>query len=150
PLLCPFPLRLACKARDRLLLWVTVKPHSVLNSKATLSPIDVQCIYSVIAHTWADSMKETYRLGLLAFHIFCNNKNIPESEQAPTIPSPQNKIPPIISAFISTLAGSYSSSAISNYVSGVRAWHTVHRLEWALNVTEMDALLKAASSLPPS
>ncbi|KIJ05866.1 hypothetical protein PAXINDRAFT_92842, partial [Paxillus involutus ATCC 200175] len=110
--------------------------------KTTLSQNDIQCIYDVIAHAWADSTKETYGSGLLAFHVFCDNRNIPESERAPAIPS-------IISAFISTLAGSYSGSAISNYINGVRAWHTVHGLDWALNDTETDALLKAATSLAP-
>ncbi|KIK98420.1 hypothetical protein PAXRUDRAFT_52962, partial [Paxillus rubicundulus Ve08.2h10] len=143
PLLCPSPLCPSCKARDWLLLWVPIKPRSILDSKATLSLIDMQRIYSVIAHAWADSTKETYGSGLLAFHIFCDNKNIPKLERPPAVPS-------IISAFISNLAGSYSGSAISNYVSGVKAWHTVHGLEWALNDTETDALLKAASSLAPS
>ncbi|KAF8834988.1 hypothetical protein BDN67DRAFT_992546 [Paxillus ammoniavirescens] len=112
PPLCPSPLR---------------PTQSPSGSKATLSCSDIQQIYDVIAHTWADSTKETYRLGLLAFHIFCDSKNIPEPECAPTIPS-------IISAFISTVTGSYSSSAIANYVN-------------TLNDKETDILLKAASSL---
>ncbi|KIK82035.1 hypothetical protein PAXRUDRAFT_39269, partial [Paxillus rubicundulus Ve08.2h10] len=107
-----------------------------------LSPSNVRCIYDVITHTWADSIKETHRSGLLTFHIFCDAKNIPKTECAPAIPS-------IISAFISTLAGSYSGSAVSNYVSAIRAWHTIHGLDWTLNNSETDAILKAASSLPP-
>ncbi|KIJ09687.1 hypothetical protein PAXINDRAFT_87109 [Paxillus involutus ATCC 200175] len=142
PLLRPSPLRPACKAKDRLLLWAPIKPHSTSDSRTTLSQSDIQHIYDVITHTWADSTKETYGSGLLAFHVFCDNRKIPESECAPAIPS-------IISAFISTLAGSYSGSAVSNYINGVRAWHTVHGLDWALNNTETDALLKAASSLAP-
>ncbi|KIK78840.1 hypothetical protein PAXRUDRAFT_162943 [Paxillus rubicundulus Ve08.2h10] len=57
--------------------------------------------------------------------------------------------PSIISAFISTLAGSYSGSTVSNYINSMRAWHTVHGLEWALNDNETDTLLKVASSLAP-
>ncbi|KIJ10176.1 hypothetical protein PAXINDRAFT_86448, partial [Paxillus involutus ATCC 200175] len=91
---------------------------------------------------WADSTKETYGSGLLAFHIFCDHKSIPESDRTPTIPS-------VISAFISALVGSYSGSAVSNYVSGIKVWHTVHGLKWTLNDSETDALLKAASSLAP-
>ncbi|KIJ10595.1 hypothetical protein PAXINDRAFT_33768, partial [Paxillus involutus ATCC 200175] len=86
--------------------------------------------------------KETYGSGLLTFHIFCDAKNIPETECAPAIPS-------IISAFISTLAGAYLGSAISNYVSAIRVWHTIHSLNWTLNDSKTDALLNAASSLPP-
>ncbi|KIJ06052.1 hypothetical protein PAXINDRAFT_20730 [Paxillus involutus ATCC 200175] len=108
PLLHPSPLRPACKAKDRLLLWAPVRPRSALDSKTTLSRSDIQRIYDVITHAWADSTKETYGSGLLAFHTFCDHKSIPESDHAPTIPS-------VISAFISALAGSYSSSAVSNY-----------------------------------
>ncbi|KIK77890.1 hypothetical protein PAXRUDRAFT_165485, partial [Paxillus rubicundulus Ve08.2h10] len=43
----------------------------------------------------------------------------------------------------------YSGNAVSNYVNSMRAWHTVHGLEWALNNTKTEALLKAASSLAP-
>ncbi|KAF8841454.1 hypothetical protein BDN67DRAFT_884747, partial [Paxillus ammoniavirescens] len=128
--------------KDQLLLWSPIRPHSTLDSKAALSRNDIQRIYNVIAHAWADSTKETYGSDLLAFHIFCDHKNVPEPDRAPAIPS-------IVSAFISALAGSYSSSAVSNYVNSVRAWHTVHGLEWALNDTETEALLKAASSLAP-
>ncbi|KIK77728.1 hypothetical protein PAXRUDRAFT_100791, partial [Paxillus rubicundulus Ve08.2h10] len=108
PPLHPSPLHPLCKARDWLLLWVPIKLHSILNSKATLSLVNMQCIYSVIAHTWADRTKETYGSSLLAFHIFCDNKNIPDSEWATAIPS-------IISAFISNLMGSYLGSAVSNH-----------------------------------
>jgi hypothetical protein len=36
---------------------------------------------------------------------------------------------PIMAAFIASMAGAYSGSTISNYVYGVRAWHTLHWLE---------------------
>jgi hypothetical protein len=49
-----------------------------------------------------------------------------------------------MAVFIASMAGAYSGSTISNYVYGVRAWHTLHQLEWNLNPLEMDALLKGA------
>ena len=142
PALHPSPLRPACKARDRLLLWSPVKPCSASSPQSVLSAADIKRIYDVISHVWADSTKETYGSGLLAFHIFCDNKGIPEIQRAPADTS-------VIAAFISTLAGSYSGSAVTNYVSGIRAWHTIHGLDWSLNDNEADALLKAASSLAP-
>ncbi|KIK84152.1 hypothetical protein PAXRUDRAFT_152959 [Paxillus rubicundulus Ve08.2h10] len=145
PLLHPSPLHPACKARDHLLLWAPIKLCSAPDSKTTLSQNDIQCIYDVIVDAWVDSMKETYGSGLLTFHIFCDNRNILESECAPTIPS----IISFLSVFISTLTGSYSGSAISNYINGVRAWHTVHGLDWALNSTETNAFLKAEMLLAP-
>ena len=141
PLLASSPLRPACKAKDRLLLW---SPGCARfgNTPANLAQTDIQRIYDVISHAWADSTKATYGSGLLTFHIFCDQKGVPEEDRAPA-----NSI--LLAAFISTLAGSYSGSAVSNYLSGIKAWHTIHGLDWALNQTETDALLKAASSLAP-
>ncbi|KIK76455.1 hypothetical protein PAXRUDRAFT_126928, partial [Paxillus rubicundulus Ve08.2h10] len=52
-------------------------------------------------------------------------------------------------SFCHTLTDSYSGSTISDYINGMRVWHTVHELEWALNNNETDAILKAVSSLTP-
>lgn len=88
------------------------------------------------------STKETYGTGLLAFHVFCDQKGIPEAECAPVNST-------IMTAFLASLAGSYSGSTISNYLCGVRAWHTTHGLSWSLNKVKSDTLLKAASALTP-
>ena len=103
------------------------------NPSHPLAPSDTQCVYSVIAHTWAESTKETYGSGLLVYHTFCDRKEIPEDQRAPASPA-------LISAFISTLAGSYAASTVTNYVSDVHAWHMIHGLPWALNSDELDAL----------
>jgi hypothetical protein len=49
------------------------------------------------------------------------------------------------------MAGHYSGRTVSNYVHGVRAWHTLHGIAWTLGEdAEIDALLKAAISLTPA
>ena len=75
-------------------------------------------------------------------YIFCDRKEIPEADHAPASSV-------LLAAFISTLAGAYSGSTVSNYLNSVRAWHTLHSLNWALSDTETDALLKASSFLAP-
>ncbi|KAF9220077.1 hypothetical protein BS17DRAFT_769616 [Gyrodon lividus] len=74
--------------------------------------------------------------------ILSKNNGIPEAERAPANPS-------IVAAFILALADSYSGSAVSNYVCGIKAWHTIHGLTWTLSDNETEALLQAASSLAP-
>lgn len=135
-------MRPTCKAKDRLLLWTPVQVRSPGDSKSVLTRRDIDRIYEVLASAWRPSTKETYGTGLLAFHIFCDSRNVPEPHRAPASSH-------LISAFIATLAGSYSASAIANYVAGVRSWHTLHGLSLPLNVVETDALLKAASALAP-
>jgi hypothetical protein len=95
-----------------------------------------------MSNAWADSTRESYSSGILTYHVYCDKKGIPEDSRAPTSQ-------PIISAFIASLAGSYSGATISNYVYGVRAWHVLHGLEWRLNPLEMDAVLKGAHRLTP-
>lgn len=142
----PSPLRPHCLARDRLRLW---KPSSSRHTRdsdgrlvGSLSEQDLSRIFEVTASSWADSTREAYGSGLLVYHIFCDSKAIPEDQPAPASPI-------LITAFIASLAGSYSGNAISNYLYGVRAWHTLHGVKWQLNDTEIAAILKGADKLAP-
>jgi hypothetical protein len=73
---------------------------------------------------------------------FGNRKDVTEEQR-----SPCSDI--LLAGFISTLAGVYSWKTISNYVSGVRAWHIIHGVPWVRNKGEADALIKAAKRLTP-
>ena len=85
-------------------------------------------------------MKITYSSGLLTFHIFYDKRGVNKLERAPASAL-------LLAAFISTLAGTYSRSAVANYLCGVKAWHTIHSLNWAFGETETEALLKSATTL---
>ncbi|KAH7907931.1 hypothetical protein BJ138DRAFT_1069615 [Hygrophoropsis aurantiaca] len=135
----PSALRPVCSAKDRLQLWHP--PFQRANLTGLAHP-DMQRIQDVLVHTWAESTKESYGSGLLVYHVFCDAKSIPEAQRAP---APAD----LISAFIAYLAGSYAGRTISNYVHGIRAWHILHGMQWALNDNEIDALLKAAENLAP-
>ena len=52
-----------------------------------------------------------------------------------------------LSVFISHMATVYSGKTILNYLSGVRAWHILHRMPWALERRKMDLMLQAADKL---
>ena len=73
---------------------------------------------------------------------FCDSKNIPESQRAPATQ-------PLVSAFVAHMAAAYSGRTISNYLNGVRAWHVLHSVPWALEKKEMDAMLRVAEKLTP-
>ena len=104
---------------------------------------DINHVFEVMSNAWADSTRETYSAGILVYHVYCDMKGIPEDLRAPTSQH-------LITAFITSLAGSYSGSTIHNYIHGIRAWHILHGLEWRLNPLEMDAVLKGASRFAPS
>ena len=95
-----------------------------------------------MSNAWADSTRESYSSGILVYHVYCDMKGVSEELRAPA--SQSN-----ITAFIVSLAGSYSGSTISNYIHGIRAWHVLHGLEWRLNALELDAALKGAERLAP-
>ncbi len=139
------PLRPHVLARDRLRLWRPSSARNILDAEGmptNLNQSDLAQIMDTLSGAWETSTRETYGSGLLVFHIFCDNKNIPEEQRAPLSPV-------LAAAFISTIAGTYSCSAIRNYFYGVRAWHLLHGVRWQMNEPEMEALLRAAEKAAP-
>jgi hypothetical protein len=105
-----------------------------------LSEPDIVRLEAVLGQSWSTSTCATYSAGLLAFHIFCNERNIPEPQCAPVHPH-------ILQAFIFTMAGSFSHSIISSYVQGICAWHVHHSISWDIPLAELNILLNAARRL---
>ena len=97
---------------------------------------------AVTLQGWADSTRATYGAGLLVYHVFCDNREIPEGEHVPANAA-------LISSFISALAGSLSGKAIHNYIYGVCAWHTLYGLPWVLHEEQISTMLKGATKLAP-
>jgi site-specific recombinase XerD len=137
----PSDLRPHCAAKDRLEKWI---PHpeslSCLGTPATLEL--QERVRAVTLQGWAESTRTTYGAGLLVFHVFCDSREVPEKDRAPANAA-------LISAFISTLAGSLSGKAIHNYIYGVRAWHTSYGLPWVLHEDQIATMLKGATKLAP-
>lgn len=139
------PLRPHCPAKDRLRLWRPITGRRALDltgSPLPLSDIDLLRISNVLLAGWAEGTIEVYGSGLLSYHVYCDTKNIPEHQRAPASPV-------LMTAYLSTLAGFYAGSTVSNYMSGVKAWHTLHGIPWSMNAAEMKTLLKAADTLTP-
>ena len=83
-------------------------------------------------------------ISLLVYHIYCDISNIPEASCCSTSPL-------LPTAFISSCVGSYSRSALSNFIAGVHAWHILHGQPWPLNEDQVKSTLTGAARLvPPS
>lgn len=141
PNLTPTPshLRPHVLAKERLQKWIPLRPS--LNE--TLSAADSERLKTLLAQGWDNSTLATYGSGLLVFHVFCDSRNINEEERAPISHD-------LLSVFISELAGSYSKTTIVNYVSGIRAWHLLHRLKWDTDEKELEILLRACIRTAPA
>ena len=97
----------------------------------------------MISDAWAESTHKAYSFKILAYHVHCDKRNIPEHLQA-LISNP------LATSFITSPARSYSGSTISNYLDRVHAWHILHGLPWRLNLLELDALLRGVKHLTPA
>ena len=95
-----------------------------------------------LASALQDSTLRTYGTGLDRFLSFCDDLQVPETERAPCSSD-------LIAAFVASLIGSYSHSAIRNYVAGVRAWHKLHRIPWRVDEDQLNLLFKAAERSAP-
>ena len=137
----PLPLRPHCPANQRLGLWCPLVPCN--QCSAQVSDKDLKHIQDIMAHAWELDTHTTYASSLLNFMVFCDHKNIPEENRALASQL-------LIMSFVSTLAATYSGSAISNYIYGVQAWHLLHSVLWKINKPELEMLLKVAEKLTPS
>ncbi|KAI0647280.1 hypothetical protein C8Q79DRAFT_617894 [Trametes meyenii] len=147
PGLIPVPSRLRphCFASERLRHWLPVSSRRPVDSHGlplALSQTDIQRITDVTAHAWADSTAATYGSGLLIFHVFCDERAIPDEQRAPASEL-------LVLSFVSALAGAYAPSAINNYLNGVRAWHLIHGLDWIVDQERLLNAVKGASKLSP-
>ncbi|KAI6020367.1 hypothetical protein PISMIDRAFT_12425 [Pisolithus microcarpus 441] len=145
---CPSPLHPHCLTRERLKLWTPSHNHSrVIHSTRgdkshVITEEQLNCILEVLGTSWAEKMKEAYGAGLLAYHVFCNTHDIAEHQCTPIRAN-------TLLVFLSSCAGSYSGSALTNFTARLRAWHLLHGLPWQINAEELQAILEGASCLAP-
>ena len=139
----PSHLRPHCLAKDRLRLWSPASCVSVSDGSPTVNDTERERVKEIMLHAWEEDTRVAYGAGLLMWHCFCDEKGASEEARAPATQS-------LISAFVAHLAAAYSGKTISGYLSGVRAWHTLHGLPWVLKNCEMDTMLRAANKLTPS
>ena len=134
-------LRPHCTAKDRLEKWL---PHpDTLTTLGFLAASELQeRVKAITLQGWAESTRATYGAGLLVFHVFCDNGLVPKMDHAPAKA-------PLLSSFVSALAGSLLGKTIHNYVYSMQAWHTLYGLPWVLHEEQMNTMLKGAAKLTP-
>jgi len=110
---------------------------------STTTARDEDRLKHLLSLGWDNSTLSTYGSGLLVFHVFCDSRNITEEQRAPTSSH-------LLTTFVTDLAGAYSKSTIVNYISGIRAWHILHRMKWEVNELELEVLLRACLRTAPS
>ena len=137
----PSPLRPHCPTKDHLRLWCPA-PNPLSIAPPIASEENLDRILQVLNASWQDSTKATYGAGLLVFHIFCDQQNIPEPMHCPTPAQ-------LVLAFLSCCVGAYAGATLSNYATGLRAWHTLHGQPWLVDPDTLKQCLEGATKLAP-
>jgi len=135
-----------CLAREHLFLWKPASARQAVDATShaiNLTDGDLEKILSVMSRAWAEGTLEMYASGLLAWHVFCDSKFIPEEQRAPASPV-------LVAAFLASMASLFSNKTLHNYVYGIRAWHILHGATWAMNEDEIKTMLMAAEKLTPA
>ncbi|KAG1855627.1 hypothetical protein DFJ58DRAFT_727441 [Suillus subalutaceus] len=147
----PSNLHLHCLARDRLRMWhpAGTNPRQVQLAAAPaetqsdeVTDAQLEHILDVMGSSWVQSTKETYCAGLLVFYVFCDMNNIAEDQRCPVNPT-------LLLSFLSSCAGSYSGSALTNFAAAIRAWHMLHSRLWLISHSELKTLLEGAKAVAP-
>ncbi|KAF6748299.1 hypothetical protein DFP72DRAFT_820456 [Ephemerocybe angulata] len=127
-----------CRAEDRLRQWLPVRLGSDVGPSERLMDI--------MEDGWASTTRQTYAAGVAAWLAFCDScvPPIPHAERAPAKEE-------MVLEFIASCVGAYSGSTVRNYVFGLKAWHTLHRVAWRVSEVALAKCFKAAErAAPPS
>ncbi|KAJ3491651.1 hypothetical protein NLI96_g581 [Meripilus lineatus] len=140
----PSPLRPHVCSRDRLRLWKPAACHAnqALADVPGISLEDRERLERVNTYAFAEATLQMYGAGLLVYHIYCDMKLISEEDRAPAKAG-------LVQTFVSSLIGTYPGNTLKNYVAGIRAWHVIHSLPWAMKGKHLKLLYKSADKLAP-
>ncbi|KAF6759435.1 hypothetical protein DFP72DRAFT_1063808 [Ephemerocybe angulata] len=129
-------LRPPCLAEQTLRMWVPLRAQS------SLAP--PSAVLDVLMKGWSVSTLRTYGTGLRNLHRFCDSRvpRVPEGDRSPITEA-------VLLEFIVHCAGRYSSSAVRNYVYGIKAWHMLHRVPWRIPETVLTPAFRAARRMAP-
>ncbi|KAJ3911469.1 hypothetical protein F5877DRAFT_55301 [Lentinula edodes] len=126
-------------AHNRLVSW---KPANMTGHPLILTDEFINWVEQVLVNGYAKSTLETYTLGLLAFHVFCDSRSIPEEQHAPCSTD-------LLNIWIATTAGSFAGASVKNYVHSLRTWHIIHGDEWKIGKASLDTIIHSAERLQP-
>lgn len=137
----PSVFRPHCLAANRLRHWIPVNAQP---ESPSFSAEACERLLDMLTHAYEDGTRGAYGLGLLVFHVFCDSFQppVPEELRAPASEE-------LVLHFLSSCAGAYSGKTLQNYFYGLRAWHLIHGVPWALSGPRMDTALAAVEKLAP-
>jgi hypothetical protein len=98
---------------------------------------------NVAVRAWEDTTKNSYGAGLGRWAEWCDACQIGEDNRMPI-----SKYH--LACFITDAAGSIGMSGFDNWMSGLRAWHVFHDMQWCGDDNYVQLVLKGAKKLAPT
>ncbi|SJL14075.1 uncharacterized protein ARMOST_17530 [Armillaria ostoyae] len=126
-------------AEDRLFCWTSPFSHSFDDSLFNEVPQDAALILKLAQSALEKSTLENYSAGLLRFHQFCDEREIPESARMPASVF-------LLSAFVAWASTkNIVAKTIGAWLTGVHGWHTLHGAPW-YGGDDFVSLIKSSAS----
>jgi integrase len=103
---------------------------------------DLERAPQVLLDSLEVSTRRSYGSGLLIYTVYADARGLGETQRFP--PSAA-----ILAAFVAAISGSYLGDTISKYLSGLRAWHSIHSIPWYGNDQQLSRLCAGANKHAP-
>ncbi|KAJ7196184.1 hypothetical protein B0H12DRAFT_1206916 [Mycena haematopus] len=128
-------------ADQRMLLWTAPKSLEIHKEfdLAGLSLDTQRRAFEWLSQAHVADTRSSYGAGLLRFHQWCDENDIPEESRLPASRA-------LLIGFVSDAIGTCTGKCIRNWLNGLHLWHTYNGLEWHGDETLLPSLRKAADA----
>ncbi|KAE8236298.1 hypothetical protein A4X13_0g9195, partial [Tilletia indica] len=126
-------------ASQRFTTWVPATPVKV--PRATRASSDT--VRDVALAGFAAGTKRNYSVGLAQWHKYCDEHNIAEKRREPAAAH-------LVEHWVSLQAGDKSGGYLSDWISGLKAWHTLNNLPWLADDERLSIIRRGVTNLQPA
>ncbi|KAF9022555.1 hypothetical protein BDZ89DRAFT_956497, partial [Hymenopellis radicata] len=137
--IAPSPFRPHVLAPDRLFCWTS--PFSIAFDETLFNviPRTAPTVLKLARNALEESTRGNYGAGLLRFHQYCDDSEIPESMRMPASML-------LLAGFVGwAVERNTPGNTIGKWMSGLHGWHTLNRAEW-FGGDEFISLLKFSAN----
>ncbi|KAE8240355.1 hypothetical protein A4X13_0g7842 [Tilletia indica] len=125
-------------AAQRFASWIPATPTKVPRATRASS----STVRDVALAGYAAGTQKGYSVGLAQWHKYCDDNKIDEKLREP---APAH----LVEHWVSTQAGSKSGGYLSDWISGLKAWHLLNNLPWLPDDERLTVIRRGVLNLQP-
>ncbi|KAE8228336.1 hypothetical protein CF326_g6736 [Tilletia indica] len=126
------------KASQRFSTWVPATPVNI--PRATRS--STSTVRDVTLAGYAAGTQRNYSVGLAQWHKYCDEHKIEEKRREPAAAH-------LVEHWVSLQAGDKSGGYLSDWISGLKAWHKLNNLPWLADEDRLSLIRRGVLNLQP-